>query len=95
MQNGEFLGFLPKDYMGIICYLSTVSERFVKVNFTYEFPLAAYTKKNISLYYSELKQSSALIFAPGIYLSEYYLRCKYACNRSLHFGAVGVHRNFP
>ena len=39
--------------------------------------------------------SSALIFAPGIYLSEYYLRCKYGCNRSLHFGAVGVQRTFP
>ena len=44
----------------------------------------------MSLYYSALKQSSALNFAPGIYLSKYYLRCKYECNRSLHFGAVGV-----
>ena len=33
----------------------------------------------MSLYYSALKQSSALNFAPGIYLSEYYLRCKYEC----------------
>ena len=44
----------------------------------------------MSLYYSALKQSSVLIFAPGIYLSEYYLRCKYECYRLLHFGAVGV-----
>ena len=37
-----------------------------------------------------LKQSSGLIFARGIDLLEYYERCKYGCNRSLHFGAVGV-----
>ena len=28
----------------------------------------------MSLYYSVLKESSALNFAPGIYLPEYYLR---------------------
>ena len=49
----------------------------------------------MTLYNFALKQSSALIFAQGIYLSEYYLRCKYWCNRSLHFGAVGVQRTFP
>ena len=49
----------------------------------------------MTLYNFALKQSSALIFAQGIYLSEYYLRCKYGCNRSLHFGAVGVQRTFP
>ena len=48
----------------------------------------------MTLYNFALKQSSALIFAQGIYLSEYYLRCKYGCNRSLHFGAVGVQRTF-
>ena len=31
----------------------------------------------MTLYNFALKQSSALIFAQGIYLSEYYLRCKY------------------
>ena len=49
----------------------------------------------MTLYNFALKQFSALIFAPGIYLSEYYLQCKYGCNRSLHFGAVGVQRTFP
>ena len=49
----------------------------------------------MTLYNFALKKSSALIFAQGIYLSEYYLRCKYGCNRSLHFGAVGVQRTFP
>ena len=48
----------------------------------------------MTLYNFALKQFSALIFAPGIYLSEYYLQCKYGCNRSLHFGAVGVQLTF-
>ena len=52
-------------------------------------------QKTMTLYNFALKQSSALIFAPGIDLSEYYLRCKYGCNRSLHFEAVGVQRTFP
>ena len=52
-------------------------------------------QNTMTLYNFALKQSSALIFAQGIYLSEYYLRCKYGCNRSLHFGAVGVQRTFP
>ena len=52
-------------------------------------------QNTMTLYNFTLKQSSELIFAPGIYLSEYYLRCKYGCNRSLHFGAVGVQRTFP
>ena len=56
--------------------------------------MAAYTK-TMTLYNSALKQASALVFAQGIYLSEYYLRVKYGCNRLLHFGAVGVQRNFP
>ena len=60
--------------MGIICYLSTVSDRFVKVTFTHYYPLAAYTK-NMSVYNSAFKLSSALVFAPSIYLSEYYLWC--------------------
>ena len=49
----------------------------------------------MTLYNFALKQFSELIFAPGIYLSEYYLQCKYGCNRLLHFGAVGVQRTFP
>ena len=49
----------------------------------------------MTLYNFALKQFSALIFAAGIYLSEHYLQCKYGCNRSLHFGAVGVQRTFP
>ena len=52
-------------------------------------------QNTMTLYNFALKQSPALIFAQGIYLSEYYLRCKYGCNRSLHFGAVGVQRTFP
>ena len=44
----------------------------------------------MSLDYSALKQSSALIFALGIYLSEYYFRCKIGCYRSLYFGAKTV-----
>ena len=52
-------------------------------------------QNTMTLYNFALKQSSALIFAPGIYLSEYYVRCKYGCNRLLHFGAVGVQRTFP
>ena len=52
-------------------------------------------QNTMTLYNSAPKQSSALIFAPGIYLSKYYLQCKYGCNRSLHFGAVGVQRTFP
>ena len=52
-------------------------------------------QNTMTLYNFALKQSSALKFAPGIYLSEYYVRCKYGCNRSLHFGAVGVQRTFP
>ena len=52
-------------------------------------------QNTMTLYNFALKQSSALIFAPGIYLSEYYVRCKYECNRLLHFGAVGVQRTFP
>ena len=52
-------------------------------------------QNTMTLYNFALKQSSALIFAPGINLSEYYLQCKYGCNRSLHFGAVGVQRTFP
>ena len=51
--------------------------------------------KNMSLYYSALEQYFALVFATGIYLSDYYLWCKYRCNRSLHLGSVGVQRNFP
>ena len=76
--------------MGIIRYLSTVSDRFMKVTFSNLSPMSGYIQTDMSLYYSALKQSSALNFAPGIYLSEYYLRCKYECYRSLHFGAVGV-----
>ena len=49
----------------------------------------------MTLYNFALKQFSELIFAPGIYLSKYYLQCKYKCNRSLQFGAVGVQRTFP
>ena len=49
----------------------------------------------MTLYNFALKRSSALIFAQGIYLSKYYLLCKYGCNRSLHVGAVGVQRTFP
>ena len=52
--------------------------------------MSTYIQTDISLYYSALKESSALNFAPGIYLSEYYLRCKYECYQSLQFGAVGV-----
>ena len=52
-------------------------------------------QNTMTLYNFALKQSSALIFAPGIYLSKYYLQYKYGCNRSLHFGAVGVQRTFP
>ena len=52
--------------------------------------MSTYIQTDMSLYYSALKQSSALNFAPGIYLSEYYLRCKYECYQSLQFGAVGV-----
>ena len=35
--------------------------------------MSGYIQTDMSLYYSALKQSSALNFAPGIYLSEYYL----------------------
>ena len=76
--------------MGIIRYLSTVSDRFMKVNFSNKSPMSGYIQTDMSLYYSALKQSSALNFAPGMNLSEYYLLCKYECYRSLHFGAVGV-----
>ena len=33
-KTGEFLGFFPKERMGIIRYLSTVSDRFMKVTFS-------------------------------------------------------------
>ena len=49
-------------------------------------------QNTMTLYNFALKQSSALIFAQGMNLSEYYVRCKYGCNRLLHFGAVGVQR---
>ena len=32
-KKGEFLGFFPKECMGIIRYISTVSDRFMKVTF--------------------------------------------------------------
>ena len=78
-KKGEFLGFFPKECMGIIRYISTVADRFMKVTFSNESPMFGYIQTYMSLYYSALKQSSALNFAPGIYLSEYYLRCKYEC----------------
>ena len=65
--------------MGIICYLRTVLDRFMKVTFSNLSPMSGYIQTYMSLYYSALKQSSALNFAPGIYLSENYLRCKYEC----------------
>ena len=43
-------------------------------------------KQNTMTHYNfALKQSSALIFAIGIYLSKYYLQCKYDVN----MGVIG------
>ena len=78
-KKRRFSGFFPKECMGIIRYISTVSDRFMKVTFSNESPMFGYIQTYMSLYNSALKQSSALNFAPGIYLSEYYLRCKYEC----------------
>ena len=33
-KEGEFLGFFPKEHMGIIRYFSTVPDRFMKVTFS-------------------------------------------------------------
>ena len=33
-KQGEFLGFFPKEHMGIIRFFSTVSDRFMKVTFS-------------------------------------------------------------
>ena len=33
-KKGEFLGFFPKECMGIIRYISTVLDRFMKVTFS-------------------------------------------------------------
>ena len=93
-KKGEFLGFFPMNILEI----SVSSAQFQVdswkslLNFNLHWlPI----QNTMTLYNFALKQSFALIFAPGIYLSEYYLQCKYGCNRSLHFGAVGVQRTFP
>ena len=62
------MGFFPRNIWELSLISAQFSDRFVKVVLTH------YTK-NMNLYFSALKQSSALFFAPGIYLSEYYLRC--------------------
>ena len=50
----------------------------------------------MTLYNFALKQSSALIFCPRhLPVLNTIYSVKYGCNRSLHFGAVGVQRNFP
>ena len=69
MMVSFVLSFFPRDVLDeILNLIESVSE---------DFPSYSYIQTDMSLHYSALKQSSALDFAPGIYLSEYYLRCKY------------------
>ena len=93
-KKENFWDFFPMNILEISVSSATVSGRFVKVTFNFNLHWLP-IQNTMTLYNFALKQSSALIFAPGIYLSEYYLQCKYGCNRSLHFGAVGVQRTFP
>ena len=52
-------------------------------------------QNTMTLYNFALKLSSALKFAPGIYLSEYYVRCKYGCNRSPALRSSRRSAHFP